>query len=1221
MNQSSNFLMPWRLRLSLCAALVCGTAPAYAQQDAEWFASAVVQLLAPATDDPDALLREQLAQAMRIRQSPLAGELVAAAIALVDQIQDAERLVPLVAAAQRSGPWHGSAASRLHELAWQLETAARGPAAPDAGPGPYPHHAREWLCIGPFGDDGDDAVGVVYVPELEFPPPGVQVAGRTGPVQTRVVRRTPAEQLVDFADPRRPAPGTYYGLHRMAVAAATQGQLEIECWGSWQVFVDGREVARGEPWRSAVPRFTYVTLQLAAGEHTTLVKTADNDRHRAGLRWLDAAGEPLAGVTELPASAPLPTAVAPSEPIAKPSFPTAVGIVAAAARSDTATPALRIAALWTAVRNRHVDLALEFAELLEASQPTAADERLALAVAIADLELPDDLKAARARALVEAAAHDAPPAHHTARLERAQLLAQQDRHEDALRLLLDHPAPGPATFSERHSLLRKLSFTAEYRPNLLAWRQACPRDPRPLDELAELAENAGQMQVGLELRRTAAELRPASGRFGSLLRRLADCGEVAAARQLLDRDSPPPLDPATPPSNGRLQHELHLAWRARDQAAARAVVAQLLAHPTTDPRIANYTALVCLQLELPALAVDCWRHSLQLDSDQPRVIRALAAHGGAAPPGADFTAFRRDGAALRAAFVVGEREATAPTTTLLDQRIVEVAPDGSALIEVHELHRINDQSGVDAFRTVSTATKDDEVWLVRSIAADGTESVPPKVDGDYAMARLEPGAFVEIRYRTRQDAPGADALRIGRHAFRSDDAPVVCSELVLILPNAPRGELRGRELPAAARELALADGRRAWVYTATDQARLPQERFTPATGALVPCAEFGADQPPFGTWRSMRQGFWWRTQPLAPVRAIAARLFADRPDPAQRLATAYAYVQRELESGSSRTATEALLHRKGDRFLALAGLLQAGNVPVLPVACRDHRPELGDGDAVLFATGDTFDTLAMQVQLPSGPVFVFQDAPRHWPLGAVPAARGGTDAIVLHDDHCATVVLPTAAAANNHTRGVGTATLVGSDLQIQLELEVGDVAGFGIAEQLRQQKQDVQKLAARQIATQLLAGWRVQQAELTSEPGSAFRLRARARRSAGQRDGELLLVPMPMPPMKLMATLGDRAERNLPFRLPMDVWTEFTVTLDLGETAQLAEVPAPVHVAHAGLVFDQQCHLEGRKLVLRRFTRVHPTQLPPSDFAGWLRALAAVDALDQTSLRCRSTQH
>lgn len=1193
------------------------TAPPQRQiaSDVERCAAALVRHLAPAADDPDHIVRDLLDTAGQCAGSPLAEAALAAAVRRSSEVQDPAALRQQVAAAQARGGWHGLAALRLRELAWVFTTAVDGPAAPDAWPGPYPDHAREWLCVGPFGDDGDDTVGVVFGPELEFPLPDAELAGRTGPVRARVVQRKPSSRLVDFADPRHTAPGTYYGMVRFAVAADCTGHLELECRGSWQLFVDGTEVARAEPWRRAVPTRTYVPVRLPAGEHFAVLKTADNDLHTAGLRWLDALGQPLAGCTELPAGRATPPATRATAE--GPAFATALQLLAEAAQQADAPPAVRLAALYQALRHNEGELALQFAQELEAAPPTEAAERLALAVAIADVDLPDELKTARARALAEGAVDRLLPQHHHARMAKARLLEQQDRREDALRLLADHPAPGPATFERRLALLRRLSFDAEIEPLLLAWRQACPRDPQPLDALAERAERAGQVRLGLEHRRAAAALHAGSGRYGGLLRRLADLGELAAARELLDRDAPRPLDASRPPTQARLQHELHLAWRARDAAAARTVVAALLAHGETDARIANYTALVCLQLELPDLAVLSWRHSLSLDPDQPRVERALAAHGGCATPGADFGMFQHDGTALRNSFTATDRDSTAPSTLLLDQRIVEVAQSGSVLVEVHQLHRINDQSGVDAFRTLSTSSEDDEVLLVRSVTSDGIESVPPKVEGEYAMARLAPGTFVELRYRTRVDAPGPEPLQIDRHLFRSDDAPLARSELVLILPPKHRGELRGRDLPAADHEVTLSGERTATVFTVTDQDRLPQERFTLATGALVPFAEFGEDAAPFGHLRRMRHAFWWRSKPLAPVRELAERLFAGKTDPAARLAAANEYVQRELEAGQGDSATEALLRKKGDRFLALAALLQAGDLEVAPFACRDHRPEFDDGDPVVFASGDTLDTLGMRVQLPGGPVFVFSDTPRHWPLGAVPANRSGSTALVLHDERTELVALPVGSVATNTTFGRGTATVVGNDLQLQLELEVGDVMGYGLAEQLRQQKQDVQKLAARQIAAQALSGWRVQQAELTSEPTGPFRLRVRARRSAGQRDGEHLLLPLPLPPGKLVAGLGDRGERKLPFHLPADVYTEFTIRVEPGDAFEFAAVPEPVHVSLGGLRVDLQFHADGRAMVVRRSVQVQPTALAPRDFGDWLRALGRADRLDQLTLRCR----
>lgn len=68
------------------------------------------------------------------------------------------------------------------------------------------------------------------------------------------------------------------------------------------------------------------------------------------------------------------------------------------------------------------------------------------------------------------------------------------------------------------------------------------------------------------------------------------------------------------------------------------------------------------------------------------------------------------------------------------------------------------------------------------------------------------------------------------------------------------------------------------------------------------------------------------------------------------------------------------------------------------MACQPERSDLGDGDYETFATGDSYTLPGALVTLANGErVHLFLDAPRHWPLGAIPAGRASTNAFVVRE--------------------------------------------------------------------------------------------------------------------------------------------------------------------------------------------------------------------------------
>jgi len=1199
-------------RVIWCFALALA-GPVRAQDETQTLAAAVTRALAPSADDPDATARDLVTQALAHPRSPGSSFLIEEAGYLVRWLQDPKSLRELLEA-DGAGRQHGLLAHNLADLRWTLDRAILG--IHRAGPPPPTNHATSLLVVGPFGDSGDHYVGVPFAPELRFPALGAELPGRSTVARVRVVERQRESRQFRLGPVGRPRPGCWYALHRVVAAADNDAFLVVVHEGDHQVFVDGAEVLRVEQQLGTEPQYHCLGMHLPAGEHHVLVKTCSTNNDQLSLRWLDAEGNSPAGLREVAATEPLAAVTKPATPNQQ-TLLSPREVFGRAARAEAAPAAVRIAALHRAQRDGDQDLAVDLAELLRRDPPRDPQEALAFARLLRSVRLPDELRKAEARALEERAIASLPAEHHAARVAKASLLDEQDQREQALRLLAESRLAGPETYSRRLALVRKLRFDAEVVPLLQAWAAACPRDPRPLLALANEGGSARDARQVLGWQRQAFALRPDQpGLPQQVFRTALDVGEHDLAAELL-----PAIAPSfgTAPTVAHLRAELELAQQ-RGLPTVPDLMHTIAAHPDVDPDTLLHLASLWAKNGAPAQTVACLRRSLELDSDQPHVRTWLAQLGETQPEDTEFARFRVDVDAVRAAFRAGERERGASTTVLYDQRIVAFRPDGGWLAESHELRRINDLAGVEAWRTAPPLAGASEVLLVRTIGVDGRSYVPHRVEGEYAMQRLEPGAFIEWRYRERGGAPDAAPLSTAPFYFGSTDEPCQRSELVLILPKSGPGELRTRgelrthdfDTPTASHE--LPDGRKALVFTRTDIKALPQEQHLPPPPELLPFAEFGEDTPPFATLREHCTQFGVRTQPLAPITAAAAQIFAGLTDDRARLAAAWDFCQRTIEKGPADTALDVLLRKKGSRFLLTVALLREAQIDVVPMACAEVRPELGPGAESLFANTEHINIPGALVTLGNGErVFLFVDTPRHWPLGAVPAGRAGSRAYVLRGDDIEAVTLPGNPDAVQTLHVRGEATVAGNDVQLHATAEVGDVQGFDLADRTRELKENVQKLAARQIAQQLFPDWRVESAQIVPTTGP-FRLEAKLTRTGVQARGEQFVVPLPMPPGRYVADYGDRTERTLPYHLPADMITDWQIDFAPGSELHFVAVPEPVSIQQAMLAYELTCTRHGDHLRLSRSVRLQAGTLPAAKFAGWMRALANADRADQSSI-------
>jgi hypothetical protein len=1197
------------------AALLLAIAPAArAQDDAKPLAIALLQSIAPATDDPDASVAALIAAARAQPRSPIAAILLAEAQRWIGVIQQP---APLLAAVDELGKqrMHGLVEQEVAALRWRLQRATQGDAA--IGAWPLLGQPEQLTVCGPFGDAGDEFAGVPFPPELQFPAADASLPGRGEPALVRVQKRRSDQRRIELAAPPRYVQGCWYGRWRVDADRETDGFVEVEHDGNCQVFVDGAEVLRVERWRATQPLRAYAGLHLPAGGHEVIVKTCKTGRSSVGLRCVDGEGQPIAVVrthdehTEFAAGAAATKTAA--------TFVAPETMLARLAVADGADPALRVAAVLAHVRDGNGDAAIDLAEPLRERPPADPATMLAWARVLRLVPLPDELRKAEARKFEERAAQALLPANHTARIAKAQLLEEQDQREDALRLLAAHPAPGPETFQRRVETARAVKFTAEIVPLLREWIAKVPTDCRPLAMLATELANAGAYNEAAALRARSLERRPDQPSLAATMCRAAMANSPPSAEMLAS--AAPAFGGDVPLSRLRLE----LDWlTARDDAAGvRRVADAIVAHPETD---ANTLVDLAARLEGAgdtAGTVRCLQRCRELGDSRPALRAWQARLANESTDLDEIVRFRLDANAAIAAFKPGEREQRSSTTLLIEQHVLLVQKDGSWTQEIHEVRRINDQAGVEAFGEHLGLGRVDEVLTVRTIAADGSEAVPAKVEGDYALPRLAPGSFVEWRYREHNEAPGAHRLTTNEFTFGSEQEPCALAQYVVVLPSG-RGELRERDLPEPTSTATLADGRTVRVYEKKDELPLAKERFLPPLLDLVPCAQVGEPESSLPAMRSHRSQLGNRTRITAPLRAAVEPLVAANKDRDQAaLANAiWSFCQTAIEDGNADDALQALLRKKGSRFLLAIALLRCAGFEVLPLACSDSRREQA-------ASSELFPD-ASAVQLPGALLVLadgarlplFLDTPRHWPLGRVPASRVGTTAWILYDDHAEPFVLPGACEGARNLRVRGRAEVVDKDVVLTATAEIGDVAGFGLAEQARQLKDNVRKVAARQIAQQLFPGWRIDSAAIANlEPGQAPRIEVVCKRGGVQRSGEHFVVPLPLPPSKFVATWGDRAERTLPWAIDADLQSEWAIDFDPGAALRVVGLPSPIALHEVPLDFVLQLGASASGVSCHRHVRVGTATRAADTFGDWLRALTAADRAETATIELAPRAH
>ena len=1215
-----------RLPLRVLALLLGATAAtaqdavAKPQTMLQPFAAQYIAMSVPAEDRPDEAASRSLQAIDQVRTSAAAVYLATGLHGGRALLQKPAEQLAAVQALLVKPDLHGQLRSQLQWYHYGLLLAA-GRNDEAAAADPVNGQPREFLCVGPFGGDDDDFQAVPFAPELLAWPADAQFSGTSK--APRPVRLPIGTARVAPVDPRDGDTGCFYVLHRVRAEQVHHCYLSLWIRGAAEVFVNGVFVARVDEALGDGRAQHEVPIAFAAGCNHVVIKTCQRDRNDFEMHYVDARWSPVAGLVEVAATEPVQACAA---AVAANLPPYVDGI----AELEAALPKLlgqEQQSLQIAYGLVADHMGLREAQLAAIEDLEPADATLQLAAARLWRRqglVPEDRRNAKARKLEEAAARQLDDTHFAMLRSRVGLLEEQDRREEALTRLWQVVAAGqagPQTFRLLLGVAARAKFHAERDRILRSWQQALPNDPLVYHELALDCRKGGARRATAEYGERAIRLRPDIDEYlNSVYWPLIASGDYDKAQELCDLVMPPVLEDPSDRTR-RLLWSIGIAAAEPDPARWLQSTEQLLAQPRASGARLQSTADSLLRRGYLERAQRAYEAVLSRDPDDLQVQRLLQRSLGAPEPGAAFAQFRHDGDAAIAAFRAAaaaevEGQQSAPATTLIEQRIVELYADGSRYEEMHELRRLNDPDGIEAYGNADAPAAADEVLLLRTIDAGGDVFVPVRMQQGYSMPRLEPGVFVEWRFREHVAAPADGVLAFEPHLFGSFADDILLSELVVIRPKGCKMEIRARGVEQPNEVLDLGDGREALRYAVEHIQRIVPDTAMPALAEMVPVVAAGRDQPIGSSLRTAAHRLASMTMPSPPIRRQVASLLAGIEAPAAQLQALHDFCHAQIAEARSRSATETLLQRQGDRQQLLFAMLQTAGFELQSALCQTARQELYDADETLFADENSYFTeWCVRLQKPGmAAIWLFFDAPRYSPPGWVSPSRSGSAVLVHTGTGTELARLPQTIQHVQHMRIVGVGQVTADQLQVEVKLEMLGDNSYRAAEHFLQQPAAAQRQFARQFAQSMFQGWQVRKAEFLSlQPGGVVTVEATLRRRGLQADGERSLLQMPLPESRFLAAFGPRPERQMPMRLTSDLHLSWDLKLHL-DGVQLAAVPAMLAIESGPLVYLQELQHDGETLMVKRRATMRPGRIPVSGLPSWSRTLERLERVENQSL-------
>jgi hypothetical protein len=768
-------------------------------------------------------------------------------------------------------------------------------------------------------------------------------------------------------------------------------------------------------------------------------------------------------------------------------------------------------------------------------------------------------------------------------------------------------------------------------------------DPRVREALLRAQLRAGRFDAARALASAILEQRPLQSdalrvRTDELLRaaRFEEALALTARRNRID-----------PWSSGAAIDHFGALRAAGRTGEAEQVLSERVRLAPEEPRFVELLSELRFEQQRDEEGLELLRRAAQLDPKDERRQRYLRWRESATKP--FYDALRIDTAQVLAA---EEAAPTSPSagealTWLLDQRVIHVHRDATALRYVHQVVRVENEEGarlLDVFRVRSFPGEQSVRFLVaRVLHPDGkidqasfgrdARSTELARRGIADLPRLEPGDVVDIEYRHDDLAQSFFGNYFGlMHLFGSPSGATRRAILTLEHPRELALHIHARGLPDAVRPTAEELGenlRRTWELADLDA--VVSEPGMPAYREVLPALEITtyASWDAFGAW-------WWnlirhQLEPSPELRAKVSELVAGASDEREKIRRLYEFVIREIKYEAWEfgihgyqpyDAATIFARRFGDckdKAILLGAMLALIDVPCHPVLIRSELPRSGEDLSVALV--DHFNHCIAYVP-PRGdrPELWLDGTAEHHPLDVLPQADRGAEVLVVKPDGVERRRIAPLTSADDELIELVTVTLAPSGAA---EVEIEWRARGAGDPRLRSALADEEGRRERKLVetlTPLLGELELESASFSplDQLDQPVVVRARAKVARfGDGDGERRSLPTCLDPIDLRGMFPSTARsRDLLLGPPRRSRSTLRYVLPAGYRVE--REPSAARAEGAGFLYERTLRAtEGGLEIERRFEQ-GLERLRPQDLGAARDAASAIHAAEEERLEIRA---
>ena len=852
--------------------------------------------------------------------------------------------------------------------------------------------------------------------------------------------------------------------------------------------------------------------------------------------------------------------------------------------------------------------------------PEAPHLRVQLALATTRASyLPNVWRKRRARELAEGVVAEVPD-HFTMQLHLAEILAGEDREEEALEVLemLErahrHSARGLLL---RHQVLRELGMQAQAEAALFEAHSRSPRFSRTLVGLASHYERVGQRQRAARDFLSAARVSGSSApALSAAAARFAGVGELAEAEDLFRE------------AVSRDPHEESaligfLIETERLDEAERRLRGRAGSFPRVESIHLSLARIAQLRGEREAL-VESLKEARRIQPLRLSTRERLRELGEGDPCLEFLDSQLMDADEVIAGYAGGSQ--TESVVAVLDHSAIWLFEDGSSQQLTQNLFQVRDLEGC---REMGDLGLPGEVLSVATIkASDGTRYEPVRVNDRFTMPHLEPGDFIEANYMTLEPGRLDQVVRVGEWSFASVERAFHLSRYVVSWPDSLGLEVVERNLEGIERESTSEGARTLDVFLARDRERVLPEPGAPPPGWFLPNVSFGTDEA-LATiasfpWAEAR----WYARPTPEIREAAAGAIEGVEGDEARARALHRFVREALDERTPGpgSAVGALLSREGNPSFLYLALLEAAGVSCELVWSRAVAPSSDPDPDPAHRSIDRWRRYPLVVVRPlDGPETWCDLNERLLPYGELMGFAPASEAFAAESG--VEVRTPARPLADRPALALEGTVSIDQNGDARVEGSARFLAGlsYRLEEQFLEIPEAQRLYGVRAYAAQALRGLEVSEFELPGmgeddERPMSLSVEGRVR-SFLDREGQGWVCSLPMPPTGLRARFAGEGRRRLPFFLSAPILGRAAVRLVLPEGMELVDPPAPVELACPGgtyrLAIEREGPAQDRTWRVVREVLIDSFVIPPEEYPAFIEFCTRADDAEGVRLRFR----